>query len=210
MPDWNHIFTKAGKVFDTPHHDMERIAKIFLQKNFKKILDLGCGSGRHLVYFSKLGFEVYGLDASPKALEISRDWLKAEGKVCDLRLHRIEDEFPYMDEYFDAIISIQVIHHNLLKDVIFTIKEMERILRPDGLIYLTFPLFGVGSKLEGWDLKEIEKGTFIPQAGPEEGLPHHFFTENEIYDLFKSFTITELYVDKTNHRALLAKKKTKT
>ena len=207
MPDWNDIFTKAGKVFDTPHPDIERIAKTFLQKNCNKILDLGCGTGRHLVYLSKIGFEVYGLDASPKALEISRDWLKTEGKICDLKLHRIEDKFPYMDEYFDAIISIQVIHHNYLKDIIFTIKEIERVLRSGGLIYLTFPLLGVGSKLEGWKLKKIEKGTYIPQTGPEEGLPHHFFTESEIYELFESFTILELYVDQTNHRVLLAEKK---
>ena len=207
MPDWNAIFTKAGKVFETPHPDIERIAKVFLKKKFNRILDLGCGSGRHLVYLSKIGFEVYGLDSSPKALEISRDWLKSEGKNCELKLHRIEEKFPYEDKYFDAIVSIQVIHHNYLKDIIFTIKEMERILIPDGLIYVTFPLFGVGSKLEGWDLKEVEKGTYIPQTGPEEGLPHHFFTESEIYELFESFTISELYVDDTNHRALLAEKK---
>jgi SAM-dependent methyltransferase len=206
MPDWNDIFTKAGKVFNNPHPEMERIAKIFLQKDFNKILDLGCGSGRHLIYYSKLGFDIYGLDSSPKALEISREWLKSEGKNCDLKLHRIEEKFPYEDQYFDAIISIQVIHHNLLKDILSTIKEMERVLKPSGLIYVTFPLFGVGSRLEGGDLKEVEKGTYIPQTGPEEGLPHHFFTEEEIYETFGSFKITELYIDKTKNRALLAEK----
>jgi SAM-dependent methyltransferase len=208
MPDWNEIFTRKGKVFETPHPDMERIANLFRERDIYKILDLGCGSGRHLVYFSNKGFEVYGLDASPKALELSEVWLKQEGKHCDLKLHRIEEKFPYHNNYFDAIVSIQVIHHNFIKDIKFTIKEINRILKTKGLIYITFPLFGVGSKLEGWELKQVEKGTYIPQTGPEKGLPHHFFTETEIYELFGSFKVLELYVDDTKNRALLAEKKT--
>jgi SAM-dependent methyltransferase len=207
MPDWEDIFKKDGKVFETPHPDMERIATLFKKRDIHKILDIGCGSGRHLVFFSKMGFKIYGIDASPSALELSNEWLKEEGRACELKLHRIEDKFPYSNEYFDAILSVQVIHHNLLKDIKFTISEMKRILKPKGLIFITFPLFGVGSKLEQWDLKEIEKGTFIPQKGPEKGLPHHFFTKHEIYQLFESFKILELYVDKTKHRALLAEKR---
>lgn len=207
MPDWDDIFTKEGKVFETPHPDMKRIAKLFRERKIHKILDLGCGSGRHLVYFSNKGFEVYGLDASPKALELSRVWLKQEGKYCDLKLHRIEEKFPYHRNYFDAIISIQVIHHNFIKDIRFTIKEINRILKTKGLIYITFPLFGVGSRLEEWELKQVEKDTYIPQTGPEKGLPHHFFPETEIYELFRSFKILELYVDDTKNRALLAEKK---
>jgi SAM-dependent methyltransferase len=207
MPDWNEIFTKEGKVFETPHPDIERIANLFRERKIYKILDLGCGSGRHLVYLSNKGFEVYGLDASPKALELSRAWLKQEGKYCDLKLHRIEEKFPYHNSYFDAIVSIQVIHHNFIKDIRFTIKEINRILKTNGLIYFTFPLFGVGSRLEKWELKQVEKGTYIPQTGPEKGLPHHFFTEAEIYELFGSFKVLELYVDDTKNRALLAEKK---
>ncbi len=207
MPDWEDIFKKDGKVFETPHPDMERISTLFKKRDIRKILDIGCGSGRHLVFFSKRGFEIFGIDASPSALDISNEWLKEEGRFCDLKLHRIEDIFPYSDEYFDALISIQVIHHNLLKDIEFTINEMKRVLKSKGLIFITFPLFGVGSKLEQWDLKEIEKGTFIPQKGPERGLPHHFFTKDEIYQLFKSFKILQLYVDETKHRALLAEKR---
>jgi len=207
MPDWEDIFKKEGKVFHDPHPDMERIAELCLKKGFNKILDLGCGSGRHLVYFSNKGFKIYGLDSSPKALEISKNWLEKEGKYCDLKLHRIEQKFPYSNAYFDAIISIQVIHHNLLKQIKFTINEIERILKSNGLIFITFPLLGEGSKIDTWNLKKVETGTYIPQSGPEKGLPHHFFTENEIYDIFEAFKILELYVDKTKHRALLAEKK---
>ena len=207
MPDWDEIFSKRGKIFQDPHPDMEKICKLFEEKGIKRVLDLGCGTGRHLIFLSKRGFEVYGMDASPKALEIARKWLIEENEKAELHLNRIEHRFPYEDKFFDAIVSIQVIHHNLIKDIIFTIKEIERILKKDSIIFFTFPVLGTGSKLEDWDLKEIEKGTYIPQKGQEKGLPHHFFTVDEIYQVFSSFNLLEIYMDETNHRAILGIKK---
>jgi len=34
-----------------------------------RVLDLGCGVGRHLVYLSSQGFEMHGLDLSPAGVE---------------------------------------------------------------------------------------------------------------------------------------------
>ena len=64
MPDWDDVFAKKGKYFTTPHPDMERLANLFDEKGVRRILDLGCGTGRHLLFLLKKGFEVYGLDGS--------------------------------------------------------------------------------------------------------------------------------------------------
>ena len=207
MPDWDEIFSKRGKIFHDPHPDMEKISELFKEKEIKRVLDLGCGTGRHLIFLSKKGFEVYGMDASPKALEMANKWLIEENEKAELHLDRIEHKFPYEDKFFDAIISIQVIHHNLMKDIIFTVREIERILKKGSIIFITFPVLGTGSRLEKWELKEIEKGTYIPQKGQEKGLPHHFFTIEEIYQVFSSFNLLENYMDETNHRAILGIKK---
>lgn len=207
MPDWDEIFSKRGKIFHDPHPDMEKISELFKEKEIKRVLDLGCGTGRHLIFLSKKGFEVYGMDASPKALEMANKWLIEEDEKAELHLDRMEHKFPYEDKFFDAIISIQVIHHNLMKDIIFTVREIERILKKGSIIFITFPVLGTGSKLENWELKEIEKGTYIPQKGQEKGLPHHFFTIEEIYQVFSSFNLLENYMDETNHRAILGIKK---
>ena len=207
MPDWDEIFSKRGKIFHDPHPDMEKISELFKEKGVKRVLDLGCGTGRHLIFLSKKGFEVYGMDASPKALEMASKWLIEENEKAELHLNRIEHKFPYEDKFFDAIISIQVIHHNLIKDIISTVKEIERILKKGSIIFITFPVLGTGSKLETWELKEIEKGTYIPQKGQEKGLLHHFFTVDEIYQVFSSFNLLENYMDETNHRAILGIKK---
>ncbi|MFX0028523.1 MAG: class I SAM-dependent methyltransferase [Candidatus Hermodarchaeota archaeon] len=208
MPDWNDIFTEQGRVFLEPHEDMERLEELFKINNVQKILDLGCGTGRHLIFFSKKGFEISGLDSSPRGIEIAQEWLSEEGIEVETICQRIENKFPYEDNLFDAVISIQVIHHNLMKDIIKTVKEIERVLKKGGYIFITFPfLKGWGCTNDSWDLKRIEKNTYIPQKGKEKGLTHHFFSMNEIEVLFKQFEILENYIDHTNHRAILGIRK---
>jgi len=203
MPDWDDIFSEKGKVFTEPHQDMDKIATLFEEKGVRRILDIGSGTGRHLLYFSKKGFEVYGMDASLKGISIAKKWLSEENLKAEIILHRMEEKFPYKDDFFDAIISIQVIHHNKMKNIKITISEIERVLKKGGIIFITFPRLKGRSGLKDWKLKEIEKNTYIPQAGQEKGLPHHFFTIEEIQDLFHSFNLLEIYDDRKRHRAIL-------
>ena len=207
MPDWDDIFSEKGKVFTEPHQDMEKIVKLFEERGVKKILDIGSGTGRHLLYFAKKGFEIYGMDASSRGISIAKQWLSDENLKAEIILHRMEEKFPYEDKFFDAIISIQVIHHNRLKDILFTVSEIERVLKKGGIIFITFPRLGNRLGRDDWELKEIEKGTFIPQAGQESGLPHHFFTLEEIHDVFNAFDLLEIYNDRKRHRAILGSKK---
>ena len=208
MPDWDDIFTKRGKVFTKPHQDMERLSKIFKESGVQRILDLGCGTGRHLLFFSKKGYEVYGLDKSPKGLEIAKNWLDEEKLSAKLTHQRIDQRFPYENEFFDVVISIQVIHHNLTKKILFSVKEIERVLKTKGFIFITVPfLQAFNLRKDKWKLKKVEKRTYIPQSGPEKGLPHHFFTTAELKRVFSAFELLEIYIDKTNHRAIFGKKK---
>ena len=59
MKQWNENFKKYGKIFTTIHKDLPQIVEVFKRKKVKKILDLGSGSGRHLVYLAKHGFEMF-------------------------------------------------------------------------------------------------------------------------------------------------------
>ncbi|MFW9943209.1 MAG: class I SAM-dependent methyltransferase [Candidatus Thorarchaeota archaeon] len=207
MPDWDTIFSERGKVFLEPHSDMERLAELFKKKGVHRILDLGCGTGRHLVFFAKKHFDIYGLDSSPRGIELAEEWLSEEGIQVKIECCDMEDRFPYEDNFFDAVISIQVIHHNLMEDIIKTIREIKRILRKGGFIFITFPYLKKESQNDDWNLKKVEEGTYIPQKGKEKGLLHHFFTLEEIQDAFVSFDILENYLDNSNHRAILGIKK---
>ena len=122
MPEWEDIFEEQGRVFTEPHQDMERVVHVFREHHVKKILDVGCGSGRHLVFLSRRGFETYGFDVSQSALSLAHEWLEEEGLHATIIMHRMEKRFPYGDSFFDAVISTQVIHHNRLREILFTVS----------------------------------------------------------------------------------------
>ena len=207
MPEWDDIFTDKGRVFLNPHSDMERISKLFKKQKIQRILDLGCGSGRHILFFAKKGFDVYGLDGSPRGIELAREWLAEEGEEAKFECSRIEHPFPYVNKFFDAIISIQVIHHNFIDGILKTVKEIERVLKKKGIIFITIPYLNDNPTSDEWRLKKVENSTYIPQAGKEKGIPHHFFSLEEIKKIFKAFELLEIYIDTTNHRAILGIKK---
>jgi SAM-dependent methyltransferase len=209
MPDWDTIFREQGRVFTTPHPEMQRIAELCQERAARRVLDLGCGTGRHLVYLSNLGFDVYGFDSSPLALSIAQEWLDEEGLNAELIEHRMECTFPYEDEFFDAVISIQVIHHNLMRNIRNTVSEIERVLKQGGVVFFTFPILSrkLARKEDDWDLEQVEYRTFIPRKGPESGIPHHYFTTREIPDVFRAFEIFETFFDATNHQCILGIKK---
>ena len=208
MPDWDDIFKEKGRVFANPHRSMSEIAKLFESAGVMRILDIGCGTGRHLVYLAKQGFSMFGFDVSQRAIEMAEQWLTDEGLPANLIQYRMEDGFPYENMLFDAVISIQVIHHNRIRDIKSTVAEIERVLRPGGYLFITVPVLQDGPvpPEDNWDLKEVEPGTYLPQQGPESGVLHHYFTEEEILDVFSAFSITKLYIDETGHRCIFGTK----
>jgi len=59
-----------------------------------KILDLGCGAGRHALYLQRKGHEVLGIDLSPLALKVCRQRGLERTKETDLRrIDQLEEEF---------------------------------------------------------------------------------------------------------------------
>lgn len=59
-----------------------------------KILDIGCGTGRHIVELLKQGFEVFGIDASSKMIEVLRTKSPSiETKVIDVLKYKTTQRF---------------------------------------------------------------------------------------------------------------------
>jgi cyclopropane fatty-acyl-phospholipid synthase-like methyltransferase len=200
---WEKIFQEKGKVFTEPHEDMNTVVQTLRKQRAKKILDLGSGSGRHVIYFSKKGFSVYGLDHSLSGLDMTKKWLKEEGFHAELVAQEITDNFPWKDNFFDAVIAIQVIHHADIATIKEIISEVERVVKKNGFIFITVPKL----KNQGENFKQIEPNTYIPLDGLEKGLPHHIFTPEELKILFSNFNVIDIQVDKGNHYCLSAFKR---
>ena len=200
---WESIFKKSGKVFYKSHEDMSKVIKLMKKDGVKKVLDLGCGSGRHVVLLSKEGFDVYGLDNAESGLKQCKKWLKKLKLKAKLKNSSCYKKFPFKNNFFDAIISTQVIHHAKLKDILFCIKEIERVLKPKGLVFVTV----TRNKMKGRasKVKLIEPRTYVMLDGLEKGIPHYIYTKELLKKYFSNFKILDLYIDKQDHYCVLGK-----
>jgi SAM-dependent methyltransferase len=184
---WDEIFRRNGRVFDSPAPVMHHVAEVLQEHRCRRVVDLGCGSGRHTVFLAQRGFDVIGVDNSRTALDLSRQWLQDEGLRARLARADMRRALPLADSVCDGLISTQVIHHARLATVRGTARELSRILRPGRILFVSVPS---GTDPEE-TFEEVEPGTFVPTSGSELGLPHHIFSPEELSTLFPDFTILE-------------------
>jgi SAM-dependent methyltransferase len=99
----------------------------------KRILESGCGSGRWMAYFERLGHRAFGIDDSAAPLRVAR------AHDADLRLiHGDALQTPFRDASFDVVFSSYVAEH--FEDGPQTLlREIHRLLKPDGLLILVVP-----------------------------------------------------------------------
>ncbi len=202
LKSWDNIFAQQGKVFTEPHEDLPNFVRSLLDARANTVLDLGCGTGRHVLYLAKRGFSVFGLDISPEGLKITQQCLREEGLDAELRLQNMTEKLPYHDGFFDAVLSTQVIHHGDIATIKGIVKEVSRVLKKDGFVFISVP----STRNQGETYKQLEPNTFIPLDGKEKGLPHHIFTPEELRDVFKDFVIIDIHLDKWDHYCMLASK----
>ncbi len=96
------------------------------------VLDVGAGTGNLSLKFLGAGCRVCAADVSPRSLE--RLVAKA-GPGALLSTSVIRDErLPFDDASFDIAGTYSVLHH--VPDYLLTVREMVRVLRPGGLLYI--------------------------------------------------------------------------
>jgi len=66
---WNEILKRGEFNPEEPDKLVVQFTEILKNKHAKRVLDLGCGTGRHVVYFAKQGFETHGIDISETGLK---------------------------------------------------------------------------------------------------------------------------------------------
>lgn len=206
MKQWNEIFKQRGRVFMKIEEDMPKIVKVFRRRGVKKILDLGCGSGRQIIYLAKHKFKVYGIDIAPKGIELTKSWLKKEKLKANLKIGNIYKKLTYPNNFFDAVVSTSTIHHEKIKNIRKLIKEIERVLKPGGLIFITvrkrkfkkfWPKFTIIEKYgkQKTRYKVIGPRTYICIEGAEKGMTHYLFNKELIRQEFKNFKIYDIWMD---------------
>jgi ubiquinone/menaquinone biosynthesis C-methylase UbiE len=103
-----------------------------IRKGFR-ILDLGCGTATLTILLKKRHpeAEVTGIDIDPRVLSIAREKAAAAGVEVKFDLGTAF-ELPYTNNHFDIVVSSLVFHHLTRQNKVRTLKEVLRVLKPNG------------------------------------------------------------------------------
>lgn len=201
MSFWEDEFYQEGGryyernfgLYRTPHPDLSRFIQAIRQNQGQRILDLGCGSGRHVIALAKEGFEVFGIDTSERAIQMTQQWLDEENLQADLRTGDIFTTLPYPDDHFDGVISTKALNHAHATQIKDAIRELHRICRSGAVLLIEMPEWREG-KLDKEKYEEVAPRTVAARSGSEAGIPHFFFeSEEELRSFFDRCNIFSVH-----------------
>jgi histidinol-phosphate/aromatic aminotransferase/cobyric acid decarboxylase-like protein/ubiquinone/menaquinone biosynthesis C-methylase UbiE len=101
-----------------------------------RVLDLGCGTGRHAVALARLGFQVTGVDASGYALRRAAQAAAAAGVRLELRQADLLGSSSWDVPPADAAICVQAFGWGSDADQLRMLRTVRRLLPEDGLLVL--------------------------------------------------------------------------
>lgn len=184
---WEQFFQKRGRFYLLPHPSFQKITSKFKAYRISKVIDIGCGSGRHSIELAKEGFNVDSIDFSKEAVNLAKKWAKSEDLKIKFKEGNIHKKLPYRSNTFDGAVVIDSIYYENSEAVNFTLDEIKRILKPEGILFITLPT-QVGNPL----------------------ITHLIFSEEEIIEIISSrFTILDKFMDKRKYYCLFALNQTK-
>lgn len=129
ISDYN-IATKF--TYEMRESRLKKCIKIMKSLKPGRMLDIGCSNGEWATYWTTLGWECSGVDIDRNHVEIARE-RGIDAKHCDLN----NAPLPFGDQSFDLIFAGEVIEH--LVDTDGFLRELQRCVRPSGLVLITTP-----------------------------------------------------------------------
>ncbi len=123
-----------------------------------RLLDLGCGFGRHAYQAARLGAEVVAYDAGADEVRNVLDTFGAMSVAGEFdsekaRVGAVQGDalrLPFPDGSFDRVIASEVLEH--IPDDETAMAELTRVLRPGGSMAVTVPR--CGPELVNWALSD--------------------------------------------------------
>jgi tellurite methyltransferase len=103
-----------------------------------RIFDAGCGFGRNLVYFLREGFDVFGVDSDPRALDATRHLAATIAPALAAENFRLEklEAMSFPDSFADVVISSAVLHFARDADHFEAmLSGTWRVLKPGGFLF---------------------------------------------------------------------------
>ncbi len=201
MKQWyEKLFENYAKTYDKETFtqgtsgECDFIEKEIDHDNTTKILDVGCGTGRHSIELAKRGYEVTGIDLSEAQLRRAGE--KASALSLQIQFKKHDARMPHFVNRFDLVIMLCEGGFPLMETDEMNFKILDNAataLKPSGkLIFTTlnglFPLFH--------SVKEFH------DAETKEGVATY---KDNTFDLmtFRDKNITDFVDDSGNKRSLV-------
>ncbi len=134
---WNDRYKKEGSIWGE-EPSLTALKAQSLLPHGSKILVVGFGYGRELVYLSKMGYAVGGVESSGEACRIATEKMTAQRIPCHKLVHSsFESQTDYTVANFDAIVSHRVLHLITNEELIKRWVEMSgKLLKEGGKIFI--------------------------------------------------------------------------
>lgn len=184
MSEWDELVLQDDSLDVWPEPSVARFVS-YLYSTFDgsslRIWDLGCGQGRHTVALSSLGLDVYASDYSQNAIDRTKQALEQQGLHATLAQSAMY-EFPFdTNQKFEGIVCWNALQHNTFEGIRKTVQLMTDHLVPGGCVLLAVASTMTPEADRG---TKVEEGGYVLEKGREKGVLHHFFSEDELRDLF--------------------------
>ena len=166
--------------------------KKHINLNSKRILDWGCGPGRiirHLPEIIGNNCEYYGTDYNKKSIE----WCEKNLKDIVFNQNSLQAVLPYDDNYMDVIYGISIFTHLSEQLHYDWYHELYRILKSNGIMFLTTQGDNFKVKLTETELSKYNAGKLIVRGNVKEGHRTYsaFHPKGFMKELFKNAEILE-------------------
>jgi ubiquinone/menaquinone biosynthesis C-methylase UbiE len=171
---------------------LKEIEKRFIYKKRLAALDVGCGNGRLSHFLKNYPLNYVGVDNNRTMLRIA----KKKNPNAIFKYAEIT-KLPFPSHSFDTVWCIAVLHHLPTKKLrLQALREIKRVLKPDGLLCLTV-----------WNLWQPKYRKYINQKTHNAAIPwkekilryYYAFKQNEFRDLLKNAGLNKMKQLKSMH-----------
>lgn len=175
------------------------LSECWKSKGFNKFLDLGCGLGRHSIYFAKKGFEVNSIDLSEYGINHLKKWAEQEQVSIATNIGNMLS-LPFENNTFDCIMAYNVIYHTDTNGFIKSLNEIKRVLKCGGEMFITLISKNTWSFQKADNYKRIDENTILrDEQDTERNVPHFYVDINDIKTYFTDFEFVSLPIEQTEY-----------
>jgi len=189
---WDELYRSQFR----PWRGITSLDTPFPFKEGDKIVDIGCGNGKTSLALIEAGYNVIGIDISEVAVDACDRLYKEKMRAIVASI----TEMPFHDGMEDGAVMIHILEHIEADEIQDAIKEVFRIIRPGGLVFV---------RVFHKDDMRADCGERINEntVMRGNGIKYHYFSETELRFLFSAFS--EIYMERIEDRTKFGEKRSK-